>query len=424
MKLINHTLLFLSAILVITVGTWAVIFYYQLLSQVKITFDEGLANYKIILIDKLKDDSLIVRNEAFKDNNYIVRNLCEDFALQVRDSYKDTLIYSELKNKSYRTRLLTTAFASSDRKYYEIKMISQELDTDRLVREIATSLLWLFLFLLISTILINNFVLKKTWKPFYQLLRHLDDFQLDKGKIWNPKETKIKEFSLLNKSIRNLLSANVNIFNSQKQFIENASHELQTPLAIGINKLELLADQKDLAPVHIQRIGNIIEIFQRLSSLNKSLLLLSKIENRQFIAGEPLSLDEIIRKILDDFTDYSEYRKIKMEYKSEHLWFVKLNRDIANILVMNLVKNAIIHNRLGGELIITLSSEHFTIENTSDNPALNADKLFERFNRSPKSNVSTGLGLAIVKAIADASDLSVTYSYNGNHVFKVSSLTG
>jgi len=420
MKLINHTLLFLSAILFVTVSLWAILFYYQFLNQVKITIDEGLANYKIVLIDNLKDDSVLVQKDVFLENNFMVKGVSENYALQVRDSYKDTLIYSPLKNSDYRTRLLTTAFVASDGKYYEMKLISQELDNGKLIENLATSLLWLYLFLFLSTILINNFVLKKTWQPFYQLLKYLDDFRLDKGALRKPAETKIKEFSMLNNSILSLLKTNVNIYNSQKQFIENASHEMQTPLAIGINKLELLAGEKDLSPSHIQNIADIIESFQRLSGLNKSLLLLSKIENKQFISKEQINFDEIVSRILNDFSDYTEYRKIKIKYIKKENWIFEMNRDLADILVMNLVKNAIFHNRQRGSIDLKLFSSGFSIENTSAEPSLPADRLFERFNKHSKKKSSTGLGLAIVKAIADVSGLNVTYSYNNRHIFSVS----
>lgn len=421
MKLINYTLLYISAILLVIVGLWAALFYYQLLNQVKATIDDGLANYKIVIIDKLKDDSLLIQQNVFLENNYIIRSVSEDYALQVKDTHKDTLIFSDIKKINYLTRLLTTAFVTTDGKYYEMKVISQELDKGKLIGKLATSLVWLYFFLLVSTILLNNFVLKKTWKPFYQLLKYMNDFQLDKGSLIEPSETKIKEFSILNKSILKLLKTNVNIFNSQKQFIENASHELQTPLAIGINKLELLAGAKDLSPDHIQKIGNIIETFQRLSGLNKSLLLLSKIENKQFVSEEQMNFDELFKRLINDFSDYAEYREIEIKYINEGPWLLQMNKDLAEFLTMNLVKNAIVHNRMGGEIIISLSSSHFIIENTSDGEPIAAEKLFERFSKNPKSKSSTGLGLAIVKAIADVSGLSVTYSYNGRHVFKVSS---
>ncbi|MBN1108989.1 MAG: HAMP domain-containing histidine kinase [Bacteroidales bacterium] len=420
MKLINHTLLFLSGILLLSICLWGIFFYYQVLNQVRNTIDEGMANYKIVLIDKLRTDTLISERKVFRESNYIIRQIDEDIALNVRDTYRDTLIFSELKNENYQARLLTTAFLGAGNKYYELKVISHEFDRGYLIRKIASTLLWFFLFLIISTVVVNNFVLKKTWRPFYRLLGYLNRFQLDKGVTYEPETTKISEFSLLNESVKNLIKTNIDIYDSQKQFIENASHELQTPLAIGINKLELLAGENDLQQVHIEKIGNVIEILQRLSSLNKSLLLLSKIENRQFIDREIVCFGEIISSIVGDFSDYSEYMRINVRYKQEGSWCHSMNPDLARILVMNLLNNAMFHNRKDGEIDIMLSASFFKIDNTSDSPELSPDRLFRRFSGSNKNSGSSGLGLAIVKAIADFSGLRVTYSFNGKHVFSIS----
>ena len=421
MKLLNYTLFYLSATLFAIVSLWAVLFYFQLLNQVKFTIDEGLANYKILIIDKLKDDSQLIPQDSFGDKNYIVKSVNEEYALQIRDTYKDTLIFSTVKNIFESNRLLTTAFVAEDGLYYEMQVISQELDRNKLIKELATSLLWLYLFLLICILLVNNFVLKNAWKPFYELLNYLKDFRLDKGSLNEPAKTKIKEFSILNETILKLLKDNVDVYSSQKQFIENASHELQTPLAIGINKLELLADEKDLSDGNIKKIGNIIQTLQSLADLNKSLLLISKIENKQFLVEERVNFDEIFIRIIEDFTDFTEYRKIEIIYEKEGDWILMMNKNLAEILIMNLVKNAIIHNQQGGEIGIKLSSSQFKIKNTSDVPTLPADKIFKRFSKSQNKTGSTGLGLAIAKAITDVSGLSLTYSYIGKHIFKVGS---
>lgn len=423
MKLLNYTLFYLSATLFAIVSLWAVLFYFQLLNQVKFTIDEGLANYKILIIDILKNDSQLISQDSFGDRNYIVKTVNEEYALQIRDTYKDTLIFSNVKNIFERNRLLTTAFVAEDGLYYEMKVVSQELDRNKLIKELATSLLWLYLFLLISILLVNNFVLKKTWKPFYELLNYLRDFRLDKSSLNKPSKTKIKEFTILNETVLKLLKENVDTYSSQKQFIENASHELQTPLAIGINKLEMLAGEQYLSDEHIKKIGNIIQTLQGLADLNKSLLLISKIENKQFLEEEQINFDEIFTRILDDFSDFTEYRKIEIKYEKEGDWIFKMNKNLAEILIINLVKNAIIHNQPGGEIVIKLSSFQFAIENTSDESALPADKIFKRFSKNQNKKGSTGLGLAIAKAITDVSGLSLNYSYTGKHIFKVGSET-
>lgn len=422
MKLLNYTLIFLSATLFAIVSLWAILFYFQLLNQIKSTMDEGLANYKILVIDNLKDEPEIIQQDDFQEKNYLLRNVNEDYALQVRDTYKDTLIFSNVKNIYERTRLLTTAFVAENGQYYEMKIISQELDRSKLIKKLASSLLWLYLFVLISIVFVNNFVLKKTWRPFYKLLKYLNDFRLDKETFTEPPKTKIKEFSILNETIQKLLKENVDAFSSQKQFIENVSHELQTPLAISLNKLELLAGTKDLTNEHIQKIGNVIETLQQLADLNKSFLLISKIENKQFITVQPVDFNEIFNRIITDFTDYTEFRKIKINYFVKENWIQKMNKNLAGILVMNLVKNAIFHNQPEGVISIKMTSSEFTIENNSNEPAIPDDKVFKRFHKNQNKKGSTGLGLAIVKAIADVSDLTVSYSYtnSGNHRIKVS----
>jgi len=420
MKLLNYTLLLFSLALFAILTLWSVLFYFQMLSQVKSTIDDGLANYKILIIDQVKDDTLIDQQEDFLTKNYIIREISDSYALQVIDTYKDTLIFSAIKNIHEPTRLLTTAFANEAGGFYEMKVISPVVDKSDLIREVVNSLLWLYLALLISIIVVNNFVLKKTWQPFYRLMEQLKNFSLGEGSVFKPSQTRIKEFTVLDETIGKMLKRNDEIYLSQKQFIENASHELQTPLAISMNKLELLAESEDLSEEHIQNIGNINQTLERLSSLNKSLLLLSKIENKQFAGEEQVSFNEIFTGLIDEFADYAHFSKVDIKFMEEGNWSPRMNSNLAGILAMNLLKNAIIHNHPGGEIIITVSSSSFSIENTSDDPALLKVKLYKRFNKAPGKKGSTGMGLAIVKVIADASGLSVDYTYTGRHFFKVS----
>lgn len=422
MKLLNYTLLWLTSILFLAVSGWAIFFYYQLLNEVKNTIDEGLASYKISLIANLKNNPQLLTREIPGDQNYFLRSIPDEIALQIRDTYKDTLVYSEIRQEAEPRRVLTTAFAAED-SFYELKIVSQELDRKALITKIAGLVLWLYLFLLTTILVVNNFVLKKTWEPFYNLLAYLRNFRLGESVPQQPEKTKISEFSDLNDTIYKLLNANIETYSSQKQFIENVSHELQTPLAIAINKLELLAGSAELTKEHIAKIGNIIQMLQRLAEINKSLLLISKIENKQFVNNENVDFNEIFKQVLSDFADYIEFRKIKINYSLNSNWIYTMNHQLAEILVRNLMKNAVFHNYKKGEVFIDVHSGGFTIENTSDEPPLQPDQLFKRFNKNNNKTESTGLGLAIVKTIANVSGCSVSYRYNtqNRHEFKISS---
>ena len=155
MKLLNYTLLLLSLALFAILSMWAILYYFQMLNKVKATIDDGLANYKILIIDQVRYDTSIVHHNDFLERNYIVREVSDHYALKVRDTYKDTLIYSRRKNIYEPTRLLTTAFSSEEGLYYEMKVISTVVDKNELIKEVINSLKWLYLTLLISIILVK-----------------------------------------------------------------------------------------------------------------------------------------------------------------------------------------------------------------------------------------------------------------------------
>jgi len=420
MKLINYTLGFYATILFVTVSLWGVLFYSQLLWQVRSSIDEGLADYKIIIIDNLKNDSTIIQSSNFGKNKYIVKQIDENYALKITDTYRDTLIYSTLKQSKYRARLLTTAFLDENGRFYEMKVISQEINRGKLIRKFLFSLLGMLLFLLIGTALVNNFALKKTWKPFYRVLNLLNGFRLDqKLPDKNFPASQIHEFNLLNNSVKKLVNTNREIYESQKHFIENVSHEMQTPLAIGMNKLEMLVDSEELSEPQLQTIGDIIDTFKRLSGLNKSLLLLSKIKNKQFLSEENIDFDDVFIRTINNLTDYIDFWGINVAYNKSGNFVHKMNPDLAGILMMNLVKNAVTHNCQNGKIIIRMTSASFSIGNTGKKEAIPSDRIFQRFNKDAENKRSTGLGLAIVKAVTNASGLDINYSFNGKHIFSV-----
>lgn len=419
MKLLNHTLLYLSVSLLAILSIWAVVFYFDMLEEVKDSIDDGLENYKMLLIYKAQDDPAMLQSSELGENNYI-KEISPGYASQVRDTYKDTMVYMKRQDAYEPLRLLTTAFAARDGKYYEMKVISPVVDKGELIRKLLYALIGLYLIILASMIIVNNFVLKKIWKPFYNVLDQLKDFKLGAPSVFHSSKTRVREFQVLNDAIGSLLMRNLETFNSQKQFIENASHELQTPLAISINKLELLAEKNNRTEEDVQIIGNIIKTLEGLTRLNRSLLLLSKIENKQFIEEGVVSFNKIINRLKDDFSDLAEFRNVKITSVEKGEWTNTMNRDLAEILVMNLLKNAITHNYSGGEVAITITPLSFTIENTGEDVPMDNDRMFERFYKKSAENSSTGLGLAIVKAITNFYGLSVIYRFTGRHSITVS----
>src|SRR5690606_14387358 len=246
----------------------------------------------------------------------------------------------------------------------------------------------------------------------------LRNFRLDDPKPFDATDSKIEEFRLLDNSIQKLLEKNVQIFNDQKQFIENAAHELQTPLAISLNKLELMVNQP-MDEEQLTLAASVMDNLERLIRLNKSLLLLSRINNQQYAGEEEIDLNAVVKKTLRDFSDQADYKNIHLILDENGKVKTKMNPDLAHMLVINLVKNAIVHNHPGGEVQVFLEDQALTVFNTGKTEALDETRIFERFYKQGSDGSSTGLGLAIVKAIADLYGFNITYHFDERHEFRV-----
>ena len=415
MKLLNHTISRFVLVMLPILLVWAAVFYFLMLDEIYDSIDDGLENQKTLILGKIERDSTTLLNSHFDEGNYLVRKIPLNQAITYTDVYKDTLIYMQVEDDLEPVRLLTTAFEHKG-EYYEMQIITPMVEEDDLIEDLIYSLLFLFLGLAASMLIISNFLLKNTWKPFYHLLDKLQKFQLEDPKPLMPTSSKIEEFRLLDASVRKLLENNIQTFNSQREFIENASHELQTPLAISLNKLELLAEYPQ-GKEQLQLIGSVMDNLKRLIRLNRTLLFLSKISNQQYAAETTVNFNTLIQECLSDFADQANFKNITVTLEEEGVCQREMNPDLAQILLVNLIKNAIVHNFSGGYVRIIINSDAIVIENSGKGQPLEQTKIFDRFYKSDASGSSIGLGLAIVKTIAELYQISLQYDYREKHIF-------
>ena len=415
MKLLNHTTTYFAGILLLLITVWAAVFYVAMLDEIYDSMDDGLDNQRLLVMQKAALDSTVLQKINFEEGYYKIKEVSAPNILALKDVYEDTLMYMQNEKEYEPVRLLKTIFRQNG-KYYELRVITSMVEEDDLITELVEALLILYFGLVITVLLLNNFLLKKIWKPFYKLLYQLQQFRLDKPEPLKPAKTSVDEFKQLNETVQNLLQSNIATYNSQKQFIENASHELQTPLAISLNKLELLADSSNLTEEQYQTLELAIHNLERLTRLNKSLLLLTKIENRQFAEETDVDLGALSQKLIDDFAELAAYRHIRLTLEEDCPCIQKMNPDLATVLLTNLIKNAIVHNQANGFVQVFLNAKEFRIENSGQAEPLNKAQIFNRFYKASPNNSSTGLGLAIVKAIADLYQFRVHYSYQHKHI--------
>jgi len=418
MKLLNYTSVYFSVALLIVISIWAAAFYYTMLIEIYDSIDDGLDNQKGLVIQKAATDTTLLNKNDFDESDYTINEIHPGTAVNLRDTYIDTMMFMQNEKSDEPVRLLKTVFLQNG-KYYELKVATSMVEEDDLVKQMFFSIVWLYLGLVFFIIIFNNFLLKKIWQPFYQLLKHLKKFRLDKPEPIAPIKTKVDEFNMLNETVLKFVQRNIDTYTSQKHFIENASHELQTPLSISINKLESLAEDDQLKPEQLRLVATALDHLERLTRLNISLLLLSRIENKQFAEASPVNINELAKKIAADFSDQLAFSDLKLNIIEKNSCIQKMNTDLATILIINLVKNAIIHNKPGGFVTITIQSNSLIIENSGTDKPLDKEKIFNRFHSGEPSPISTGLGLAIVKAINDLYNFKTSYSYEQKHIITV-----
>jgi signal transduction histidine kinase len=418
MKLLNYTTTFFALILFIIIPIWAALFYYSMLDEIYDSMDDGLDNQKLLVLQKARTDSTLFLRTDFNIGDYAIREIPQSTAGVMRDVYKDTLMYMRNEDEYEPIRMLQTVFKQNDR-YYELRVITSMVEEDDLIQQLLYALIWLYLGLLATILVLNNVLLRRVWRPFYTLLDKIKAFRLETPQPMDNIPTKIVEFKLLNDSVSKMIAGNIKAYTAQKQFIENASHELQTPLAISLNKLEILTDKGQLTDEQLGQMGEVINHIERATRLNKSLLLLSKIENQQFEATTEVNINELTTSIVNDFAELAEFKEVAVHILESGNCIVHMHPELARILVTNLIKNAIVHNHREGLVQVIITNHGIEIQNTGNPKPLDTTNIYKRFYKERTSNTSTGLGLAIVKAIADLYNLQLAYSFNKKHCFIV-----
>jgi signal transduction histidine kinase len=308
----------------------------------------------------------------------------------------------------------------NDKKNYIVSVTKSQQETEDLIQLIVVLTVAIVLLLLVVLFIINRFVLNKLWLPFSNTLQQLKQFNLSNTAAINPGNTNINEFKELNAAVTTMSNSVLKDYSALKSFTENASHEIQTPLAVMKSKLELLMQDENFSELQMRYIQQIQEELGRLSRLNQSLLLLTKIDNQQFKDTEQVNMTISISKYLNNFEELIGAKEITLTKTIHGECIVQMNKPMAEILVSNLITNAIKHNIAKGSIAITVDENRLKISNTGTALNSNPDELFERFKKDKVNSESLGLGLSIVKKISDQYHFNTTYQYaSGWHTISI-----
>jgi signal transduction histidine kinase len=332
-------------------------------------------------------------------------------AIPGTDEPGDTSFYYPDKQKKLPFQFLTSQ-KNLDGKNYEVTTYVSSTEISHLIIKVFISEVIILLLLLLAILILNRKSARLLWRSFFDTVKKVKAFDINSNaSLQLPPQTGTYEFNELNKVVNELIR-NVNTaYHNQKQFVENASHEMQTPLAVIRSKLELLINQPNITEKSASLLADITEANDRLSQMNRTLLLLAKIENNQFPGTEDIDIAAMLAGTINNLKGfYDEFPAVDTTVENKII--VHANRSLIEILISNLVKNAIEHNVEEGQIKLQLSCSTLSIKNTGLPLQEKTQDLFERFKKGSYQSKTTGLGLALVKQICTLYRYSVNYHYD------------
>ena len=420
MKLIYRIALRLSLVLLPLLALWAVLFYAAMVDEINDEADDALEDYSELIVTRMLAGRALPSLNSGSNNSYSIAPVDEAYASKhPRIVYYDAEVFIPEKDETEPARILTTVFQDRDGNYFELKVATPTFEKDDLLETILGWVVSLYFLLLVTIVGVTVWVLHRSMRPLYALLRWLDGYVPGRNNPPVPDDTNISEFRRLNEAAQRAADRSDELFDRQKQFIGNASHELQTPLAVLGNRLEWLLDRTELTE---EQMGELFQMQRTLGGivrLNRTLLLLTKIDNGQFPESTEVDIAGLVREQVALCEEIYESRGIACSVNCAGPLAVRMNESLASVLVANLVKNAFIHTGAGGGIRIDIEDRTLSVANDGD-ASLDGERIFERFYQGSKKEGSTGLGLALVNAVGRYYGLRVAYRFeSGRHVFSV-----
>jgi signal transduction histidine kinase len=394
----------------------------NLIATVVIMLITGAIYYlaiSIILTDQ-KDKSLEVEEQEVFDYVKLNHRLPQVFESKdqqisftsaepnsVKREFINTEYYREANEPESGRGLISSVTVGG--RYYKIRIVESKVETEDLIQIIFGITIGVILLLLLVLLVTNRLILSRLWQPFYNIMGELKQFKVTDNRDIAPLNTPIDEFNELHSEVTAMAERVKRDYKDLKTFIENASHELLTPIAVINSKLDTLIQTENFSPQQSKLLGDLYGAVARLSRLNQSLLLLVKIENKLLNDQQTINLKELIEELLYQLEDIFSDKLITVSATFEDKE-ITASRYLIDILLNNLVINAVRHNHEGGEIVITLTADSLSVKNTGQPTSLNNEVIFKRFHKSSTSEGS-GLGLTISKQICESLDYQLVYSY-------------
>ena len=420
MRLIYRIVVRLGVALLVIMSLWATLFYYTMVDEIRDEADDSLEDYSSLIITRVLAGRELPQVGDGTNNRFTLTPVDAAYAAeQPHLKYEDHDFYITEKQETEPARVLTTIFHDEQGRYYELRVATPTFEKNDLFQSILWWVVALYVVLLLITLGVTMLIFYGSMRPMYAMLQWLDDYKPGAKPSLVPVSADVKEFARLGRALQGAVDRSEELVERQSQFIGNASHELQTPLAIIGNRVEWLLDGGNLTDEQAAELFKIQSTLGRAVRLNKTLLLLTKIENGKFPDSVEVDVARLVQDSVEMYGEIYASRQMTVRVDIEDDVKVEMNESLAATLVSNLIKNMYVHSVEGSSGCITISSGRLIIENDGEQ-ALDGERIFDRFYQGPKSKGSMGLGLPLVAAVCRTYSLGISYQFKqGRHCFTV-----
>ena len=421
MKLLYKITLTLLVPLSLTIGIWGWLSYRTMSKKIHADTDLILKSYSSDIIMRLLSGKELPERFNGAYNTYYIQSLTpEEAADSPAVEYGEAEAFLKSQEDFASSRIRSQIFQDNEGNFRKITVSLPTFEQDMLIEHVFWWTMLLFIVLLASVLTIGLVLLNYNMKPLYRLLDWIDRYEPGVQGTKVPSDTDIVEFRKLASAIEHAVTRFETQYEERKIFIGNASHELQTPLAVCSNRIEMMLEHPDMTESLAEEMIKVHRSLSGLIRLNKTLLLLSKIENGQFPQTADVDMNALAKESIELHQEIYDHKNIAAKIDGEDRFVHRIDEQMASVLIGNLVKNAFLYTPSGGTINVTMSKTGFSISNTGNAP-LDKDKVFRRFYQpSGRKEGATGLGLALAYSVCMNNGMDITYDFiNDRHIFSI-----
>lgn len=421
MRLVYKITLTFILPLVLTLGLWGLLSYHTMENKILADTDLILKDYSDNIIMRMLSGKELPERFNGAYNTYYIKEVSAEYAQEnIAARYDEAETYLRNQEDFASSRVRKQCFMDNDGRYYEIGVSLPTFEQDMLVEHVLWWTILLFVVLLVSLLVISVLVLRYNMRPLDELLKWMDDYVPGMHGKPVPDDSDIREFRRLASAAQRAVDRFEQEYEERKIFIGNASHELQTPLAVCCNRLEMILDRPGIDEEMVMELVKLQRSLQSIVRLNKTLLLLSKIENGRFPEVEQIDFAAMLDDAVALYDEMYAHKDIVSSVSSEGPCVYMMNDQMASVLVNNLVKNAYVHSDSGARVEVCYGPEGFSVRNSGEYP-LDRSALFRRFYQAgARKEGSTGLGLALAFSVCERNSLALSYDFSDStHIFSV-----